>query len=54
MKIEELLKKKHKEIENLHAKVPKGTKDIIYKKYGRQNLTKITKEALYEKLKKEL
>jgi len=52
MKLEKLLDKKvGKDHEDLHAKVPKGTKEAIEKKYGRGSITKITKQGIYEMLR---
>lgn len=54
MKLEKLLEEvKEKDAEQLHVFVPKGTKDLIAKMKGRQQATRFTREALYEKFQKE-
>lgn len=51
MKIEELLKDIFKDKERITFEAPKGTKDEIGKKAGRNRLSKFCREAIYKELK---
>ena len=51
MKIEELLTDTFKEKERITFEAPKGTKDEIGRKTGRNGLSKFCRESIYKELK---